>query len=185
MHRIITSLARFALATKLLLALAILFTMNPIPAYAAQECSETHVVAARETIWRLVKEYGIPAARIAQANRLERPYTLKEGQEICIPSKSAGGLGTNVSVSATLSNDSVTITGSGFPKAHVYKVKGQNTGARYVLGENLRVDKNGALPKTRYKLPAELKSKTALTICFKDMSTDAMGCFTATPPQAR
>lgn len=182
MHRIFASLTRLAVATKLLLALAILFTVSPAPAYAAQECAKTHVVEAHETIWRLVKEYGVPAARIAQANRLKRPYTLKEGQEICIPPKSAGSLGTNVSVSATLSSDSVTITGSGFLKAHVYKVKAQDAGAWYVLSENLRADKNGALPKTRYKLPAELKGKAVLTICLKDMSTDALGCFKAGRP---
>jgi len=180
-----TPFARLSMAIKLLLTLALLFAMTPVSAYAAQECAETHTVTAHETIWRLVKKYGVSANRIAQANRLERPYTLKEGQKICIPSKSAGGLGANISVSATLSDGSVTITGSGFPKSHVYKVKGRDTGAWYVLGENLRVDKNGAIQKTRYKLPAELKGKTVLTICLKDMGTDAMGCFTATPPQAR
>lgn len=175
--------ARLTTAIKLLLALALLFSMTPVSAYAAQECAETHTVAAHETIWRLVKEYGVPASRIAQANGLEWPYTLKEGQKICIPPKSAGSLGSSVSLSAVLSKDSVTLTGSGFPKWHTYRVKALNDDTWYTLGDNLRADKNGAIQKTRYKLPAELKGKTALTICLKDMATDALGCFKASVSQ--
>jgi len=175
-----TLLARLALALKLLMALALLFTMTPAPASAAPECSETHIVSAHDTIWRLVKEYGVSAARIAQANRLERPYTLKEDQELCIPPKSAGGLSATISISAILSSDSLTLTGSGFPKAHVYRMKARNAGTWYVLGDNLRADKNGDLQKVRYKLPAELRGQPELTICLKDMGTDALGCFTAT-----
>lgn len=174
--------ARFSLVFKLLLALALLFTMTPVPAFAAAGCSQTHVVSAHDTIWRLVKEYGVPASRIAQANGLVWPYKLKVGQEICIPPKSAGGLSATISVSATLSSDSVTLTGSGFPKDHAYRVKARDAGVWYVLGDNLRIDKNGVLQKVRYKLPAELKGKSELTICLKDMGTDALGCFTATPP---
>jgi len=175
-----TPFARLALAFNLFMALALLFTMAATPASAASQCTETHVVSAHDTIWRLVKEYGVPATRIAQANKLEQPYTLKVGQEVCIPPKSAGGLSATISISSTLTTDSITLTGSGFPKAHVYRVKARNAGTWYVLGDNLRADKNGDLQKVRYKLPAELRGQPELTICLKDMGTDALGCFTAT-----
>ena len=62
----------------------------------------------------------------------------------------------------------------------------QGDNAWYVLVDNLRSDKNGALQKVRYKLPAELKGRTELTICLKDMGTDAQGCVKATlPPPAQ
>ena len=173
-----TPIFRFTAVLQLLLALALLFTASVTPVAAASKCADTHTVEARETIWRLVKEYGIPAARIAQANGLVRPYTLKVGQEVCIPPKSAGSLGDAVSVSVSLTTDSLTIAGSGFPKAHAYRVKVRSAGAWSVLTGELRSGKDGLIQRTRYKLPDDLRGKTDLLVCLKDVGTNAMSCFT-------
>jgi LysM repeat protein len=177
-----TSILRIRLvaAFELLLALALLFTAAVTPVSAASKCADTHTVEAHETIWRLVKDYGVPAARIAQANGLKRPYTLKVGQEVCIPYKSAGGLGDSVSVSVALTADSLAISGSGFPKAHVYRVKAGSAGDWTVLANVLRSDRDGAIREARFKLPDDLRGKTGLLVCLKDTSTDAVSCFTAT-----
>jgi hypothetical protein len=177
---------RLFLAFNLLMAFTLLLAMIPISASAASagvECLETYKVTGHETIWRLVKKYDVSASRIAQANGLKPPYTLKIGQEICIPTKSAGSLSTSVSLSVSLSRDSVTIAGSGFPKAHTYNVKASSGGAWYRLVDNLRPDKNGELQKVRYKLPDELRGVQELSICLKDTSTNALNCVRATLPR--
>ena len=170
--------ARLTVVLELLLALALLFAVTVTPASAASKCSDTHTVEAHETIWRLVKEYGVPAARIARANGLTRPYTLKLGQQLCIPFRPADDLGDSAALDMTFSNDSLTISGSGFPKLHAYRVKVQNAGTWTVLPGDLRSDRKGAIARTRFKLPAELKGKPVTQVCLKDLATDAMGCFT-------
>ncbi len=173
--------ARLKTVFELLLALALLFTTAVTPAAAASKCADTHTVEARETIWRLVKEYGVPAARIAQANGLKRPYNLKIGQQLCIPYRPAGSLGDSAVVDMTHSGDSLTISGAGFPKLHAFRVKVQNAGTWTVLAGDLRADRNGAIARTRYKLPAELKGKPVLQVCLKDLATDAMSCYMLLP----
>ncbi len=172
----------FAVIARLLLAAALLLAVIPLPASVALAragCAATHTVSGPETIWRLAKQYGVPAMRIAKANNIKPPYTLTSSQQICIPAKTAGSLNTGVSISAALSKDSLTISGTGFPKLRAYNVKISSGSAWYKLTDILMTDKNGAIKEVRYTLPAELKGKAELTVCLKDTQTDALGCFKA------
>ena len=168
-------IARWSLSA--LLALSILAAALPQTALAASStdtCSETYTVKAGETIYRIARSHSITVNRLAKANKLESPFTLTTGQELCIPVTAETS--TKIKWTATMTSSQVRLDGSGFKKNNPFIVRVRETDASawYNLGK-FATDKNGEMSET-FKLPKDLLGKQFLNVCLKNGITDVLMC---------
>lgn len=160
-----------------LMVLSILAAALPQTALAASStdnCSETYTVKAGETIYRVARNHSVTVNKLAKANKLESPYTLETGQQLCIPLTSENN--TKITWTATMTAGQVKVVGSGFKKTAPYVVRARetDTSAWFKLGK-FATDKNGEVSET-FKLPKDLQGKQFVNVCLKNAVTDTLLC---------
>lgn len=156
------------------------------PAAAGQQavtCVRYHTIKEGDTTTTIAKTYGLKWREIAVANKMEYPYELKVGKQLCIPAK-APTAKQNIDTTATMSvvrtSDRILITvkNSGTVR-NVYNVKvGESNEIRvnpwYKLGE-LKVDKKSTVTMS-FEIPKDLRTVASLTVCLKNSTTDTLVC---------
>jgi LysM repeat protein len=170
------------LGMSLLVILAILSLTLPQPQIVqAAECSASYTVKAGDTLSAIAVKYNTTVEAIAQANNLKSPYTIYEGQVLCIPgtassSSGSGQTSTKPSFTASFSGNKVTIKTKNYPKQNVYYVTAQETGkyTKYQIGKLLTKQSTSVTQK--YTLPKDLRERRQLTICLKNIVTDSVQC---------
>lgn len=181
-----TKLFRLAAALTLLLAFAAVSLLPPTPAQAAT-CAATYTVVAGDSLSAIALKYETTVLDIANANGLKEPYTLQIGQKLCIPgtpsSTPTSGTttsGKKLTFLATFSGNWVTIELKNFPAKSNYYMVANTYGksARYHLGV-LNTQKLATVKKM-FQIPKALRSSKKLTLCLKNVRTDAALCYTYT-----
>src|SRR5450755_4566941 len=84
-----------------------------LPAHA----SETHVVAAGQTLGRIADRYNVTIAALCEANGLKRKAPLKIGLKLRIPEGTDAVVGEPTDAPDSADSDSAATTAAGKPKA--------------------------------------------------------------------
>jgi murein DD-endopeptidase MepM/ murein hydrolase activator NlpD len=178
------------IALSLLLVLALLAAMLPLPTLAAANtatCSKNYTVKSGDTISSIAAANDITVTELAAANNLKEPYTIYVDQVLCIPGTAAT---TTTSTSTTASSGSgkkmtlergettLKVTLSGYPKNGHYLIRGRiydrNDSSWYRFGR-FKTTKNGSVTIT-LKLPRILRDAELIQICVKNVVTDSVDC---------
>ena len=177
------------LSVALVLMLTLFLAAIPQPAQAAT-CRTYHYVREGDTTVKIAKTYGLKWRLIADANDLEYPYDLDEGDRLCIPFKDddddkddEDATEFRYSVIATHNAISITVSGLNVKKA-VFNVRVRNAstgvGGWVKLGR-LKAEKKKTT-KMVFSVPAEFRSTLYLSVCLKNMTTDELTCKTVIHP---
>jgi LysM repeat protein len=158
-----------------LLVVSLLAGAFPEVAQAATTtCQATHTVKSGETLSQIARNFGISLSRLAKANDLKSPYTIRVGQKLCIPVVAANS--SNFSWTPTYNGTQIAIKGSGFKKLATFFVKAREKDkSAYEKVSTAVTDKNGNM-NVRFRVPQELRNKPALSICLKDNITNKLVC---------
>jgi spore germination protein YaaH len=144
----------------------------PQPAQAAT-CEDTYTVKEVDNIYSIARKFKIPATRLAKANNLTEPYTLKIGQKLCVPGPSTY---TNAKFTSSLTDTGLGVNGDGFRKNVLFYVRvRENDSSSFVKLGNVKSDKLGKI-NARLQLPKDLQKKNALTVCLKNAFKDDILC---------
>lgn len=181
----LTKLFRLAAALTFLLAFTAVSLLPSAPAQAAT-CAATYTVVSGDTLSAIAIKYETTILDIANANGLKEPYTLQIGQKLCIPgtpsatptsSKTSSG---KLTFTAAFSGNWVTIELKNFPAKSNYYMVANTYGksARYHLGV-LNTQKLATVKKM-FQIPKALRNSKKLTLCLKNVRTDAALCYTYT-----
>lgn len=137
-------------------------------------CAETYHVKEGETIYRIARKFKLPAVRIAKANNLSSPYTLKVGQSLCIPEAVDPNI--NVTFTANMTGTGLGVNASGLRKEVVFYVRvRENDTSSFVKVGSVKSDRTGKVD-ARLQLPKDLQNKTFLTVCLKNAFNDQIVC---------
>jgi murein DD-endopeptidase MepM/ murein hydrolase activator NlpD len=191
----LTSSQKKAWSTKVIVAfvvLALLCSAFPAPAQAAPpvKCAEKYYVVAGDTLNKVANLYGLDWQAIIDANNLSEPYNLLIGQRLCIPkadksnqvknNKYKAGNAKPISFYWTRTGSELTVTTGSFPKNNSFFVKVDDFTLAGILWYKLgvlRIKKDGSMKET-YSLPKDLRKAAQLTVCLKNIYTDAIACKT-------
>ena len=168
-------IAHWSLSALLVLSLlAAALPQTALAASSTENCSETYTVKAGETIYRVARSHSVTVNRLAKANKLESPYSLTTGQQLCIPVTAETS--TKISWTPTLTASQVKLEGTGFKKnaPYVLRLRETDKSTWYNLGK-FATDKNGEVSET-FKLPKDLLGKQFLNVCLKNAVTDVLIC---------
>jgi spore germination protein YaaH len=168
------AVARFIqVALAIVIAFAVLAAAKPQSAQAAS-CKDTHTVKAGESIYSIAKKYETTPYKIAQANNMEKPYTVTVGEQLCIPKLPEPS--SDYSWTATLKNGKVSVTGEDFKKSWSFfiKVREDLDEPWYKLGKVV-TNKSGIIDEED-KLPKDLTNAKILYVCLKDGVTNYLDC---------
>jgi LysM repeat protein len=175
-----------------LVILALLFSAFSVPAPAAAKvkCAEKYYVTAGDTLNKIANMYGLDWQAIIDANNLSEPYNLLIGQRLCIPkadktnrissNKEKAGNAKPVSFYWTRTSSELTIKTSGIPDNNSFFVKADDftkSGIQWYKIGVIRIKKDGSITAT-YSLPKDLRQATQLTVCLKNIYSDAIACKT-------
>ena len=158
-----------------LLVVGLLAGAFPNAAQAATtSCQATHTVKSGETLSQIARDFGVSLSRLAKANNLKSPYTLRVGQKLCIPVVAANS--SNFSWTPTYNGTQIAIKGSGFKKLATFFVKAREKDkSAYEKLFTAVSDKNGNM-SVKFRVPQDLRNKPALSICLKDNITNKLTC---------
>lgn len=174
-----------------LIVLAIILASVPQPTMAATDatCQDTYTVKSGDYLVKIAGDYDVTWLQIAEANDLKSPYVLIVGQKLCIPSKSTSGStggttgGTtgssgSASFTAAKSQNSLTITTSGFPTRSFYYVKVDDPRDRGIEWNKVGILSTGqeTSVKKTFELPTDFRNATSVLVCLKNIYTDAQIC---------
>ena len=179
----------------IVLILAVFMSVLPGPAQAASlakksTCSHPYVVRVGDTLNKIAKAYDLRFEELIEANHLTKPYVIYAGQKLCLSdSKKAGpsghktSEGTNLAASFTLkiAKGQITIRTSNFPKENIFFVKaGELSTIRYTWYRvSTFFTKKSVSHEASFKLPKELQKSGFITVCLKNVETNAVVCRTA------
>lgn len=161
----------------LILAFAVVLATLPQPAQAAS-CQAYHTVKKGDKTGTIASAYGVKWIEIAAANKLQKPYKLVEGQQLCIPFRLSMSLKNNLAVQSI--NNLIKITVSEFQYGGSYYVKVRDvtagSGQWYKIGK-MKVPANQKVTSS-YLLPGALRSATYIQVCLKNGTNNALICQT-------
>jgi LysM repeat protein len=171
----IQSIVRITLGT--IMMLGILLSTLPQPVQAAS-CQVYYTVKKGDKTGAIARQYGVKWIEIAAANKLEKPYTLTEGQQLCIPFKYSVSLKNNIVVKNV--NNLIKVTASDFSNTGNYYVKVRDItagpGAWYKIGK-MKVPANKEVTSS-FQLPGALRSALVMQVCLKNGTDDELICQT-------
>lgn len=154
----------------------------------AQNCARSYTVESGDTLSSIAIEFNTTVAELARLNNLTEPYTIFVNQTLCVPGSSATSTPTSSSSSGSRSTSGganfsvidngkkVTLVVEDSPARGAYFVRIRERGVGttvYKVGF-LKTNKEGEAVRT-YRVPDELID-TDITVCLKDMNTDALYC---------
>lgn len=178
-RKLSTSLLIAALLSGLLLALL------PAQAAFARACKARHSVLPGDSLGTLARQYKVKVEDLVSANKLYQPYTIYVYQILCIPANSSGptsipSYANSLAADFTprLRGNSLEISTRNFPSSATYYVKvGLNTPGK----QRIALLKTGSgLLQANFSLPDNLVQAKSLSVCLKNVVTDANVCRTAT-----
>jgi LysM repeat protein len=165
------------LSLSVIMVLGILVAALPQSVQAAS-CQVYYTVKKGDKTGTIARQYGVKWIEIATANNLEKPYTLAEGQQLCIPFKYSVSLKNNIVVKND--NNLIKITASDFSHTGNYYVKVRDItagpGAWYKIGK-MRVPANKEVSSS-FQLPGALRSALVMQVCLKNGTDDELICQT-------
>lgn len=179
----------------ILILLALLASSLPQPVLAqSSTCAKTYTVVAGDTLSKIALAFDVTVAQIAAANNLKEPYTIFVGQVLCIPGTSSSGSSASSSsskkptITITPTTKGFIVKADNFPQKSTYFVRVGSGRVRdnlwYRVGR-VRVGKTGTAQQV-INLPRNLLKVEYMTICLKNVVTDAVMCkFTAYTPATR
>jgi hypothetical protein len=164
------------------LVLTLFLSVFPTSLAAAVTCKFKHKVQQGETLTYIANLYGISWTKIADANNLQPPYTVVPGQVLCIPAgeQTSGTPTTKKGKEPVLQVVSgisqVLVSVENFPKRTSYyvRVSPSNKPVSYRLGV-FTTNKDGDFTDW-FKLPAYVRRSSVMTLCVKNVWTDAASC---------
>lgn len=179
-------------ALSIVIVLAILAAALPLPAQAepadapnAYKCTKYYTVKKNDTVASIAARFGQPTSYIASINGLKKPYSISPGDYLCVatneyPSTTGSSTGSG-GFTASLRNNKVTISGSGFKKNQAFfvRVSDPSSGRGFKIGR-VDVKNNGTISGT-FSLPKDLGKIKWLSVCLKNISTDALSCRLVVP----
>ena len=165
------------------LILTLVLSALPQSQVAAVTCKYKHKVLQGETLTYIANLYSIDWTKIADANNMSAPYTVMPGQVLCIPEgeKTSNTSGTTkkgakptLTVSPGLSQ--VLVAVENFPKKTSYyvRVSPSNKQVSYRIGV-FTTNKEGDFTDW-FNLPAYVRRSSTMTLCVKNVWTDAASC---------
>jgi LysM repeat protein len=164
------------------IVLTLVLSVFPQSQAAAVTCKYKHKVQQGETLTYISNLYGISWTKIADANNMQPPYTVVPGQVLCIPEGEKTGTTTTTTkgakpvlqVSPSLSQ--VLVSVENFPKKTSYyvRVAPTNSPVSYRLGV-FTTNKEGDFTDW-FRLPAYARRSPVMTLCVKNVWTDAASC---------
>jgi len=172
----------------LILILSLLAVSLPAGVSAADNkpsCSTRYTVKSGDSLGSIADKYNVKVVDIDKANNLHSPYTIYVWQSLCIPANSkpesshpdyAKYLAANFT--ANLTSEKVNIRTSNFPKGSTYYVKVAPVGtamSKYVKIGQLKT-KSGGVISAGFLLTKEMKKYNQLSVCLKNVTTDAQIC---------
>ena len=163
------------LSLSVIMVLGILVAALPQSVQAAS-CQVYYTVKKGDKTGTIARQYGVKWIEIAAANNLEKPYTLTEGQVLCIPFKYSVSLKNNIVIKSN--NDLIKITASDFSNTGNYYVKVRDItagpGAWYKIGK-MKVPANKEVI-ANYQLPSALRSAIVMQVCLKNGTSNDVIC---------
>lgn len=180
------------LAFSALLVLALLVTAWPVPAQAGPVvankktataaagglCASTYIVQEGDALTNIAHTYHVKWRDLAKINKIRAPYTVTAGTELCIPGTISG---TPVASAGTVriyaSAGRLFIATSGYTTDAGYLIKaGANTSTLEAMG---KITVTRKISQTQaFTIPANLRKITPITVCLKNLITDALTCST-------
>ncbi len=177
--------------TALLLAIVLLAmsaVFLPAQTTLAADCKAMYTVAPGDTLLKVGQKYNASIADLTKANKLYNPYyTIYVRQSLCIPAdadplgsvpKYANSLAADYK--ARLSDKTLTINTTNFPKNSAYyiKVGGSGSAANTKIGQ-LNTKSGGSI-NASFALPDKYQKASQVSVCLKNNATDANVCRAAT-----
>jgi LysM repeat protein len=165
------------------LVLTLMLSVFPQSQAAAVTCKYKHKVQQGETLSYIANLYGISWTLIADANDMSAPYSVTPGQVLCIPAaaqnpdttpNSKKGAKPVLQVESGLNE--VLVSVQNFPKKTSYfvRVYPSDRAVSYRLGTFI-TNKEGNFTDW-FKLPAFVRRTSTMTLCVKNVWTDAASC---------
>lgn len=166
----------YTLSALLVLAFVLSAVPQSVQAATDERCEDTYTVKEGEKIWRIAKNHGMSAFKIAKANGLEFPYPVTAGMKLCIPYTSESASTVAFSASVDAGDNEVVLDGSGFKKQRTFfvRVRLNDSSKWYKLGHTV-TDRDGDLDDS-FDLPKDLRKAPVVTVCLKDSVSDALSC---------
>jgi murein DD-endopeptidase MepM/ murein hydrolase activator NlpD len=162
------------------------------PAAATATCSQNYTVVAGDTLSKIALAYKLTVAELAAANNLTSPYTLYVGQVLCIPG-STTSTGTTTSsttknsIKLEVSGTRIIVTMANFTAKRMFYVKigpdRPNPNDWNPIGR-IKTSKTGAASKS-FRIPKNLIPSNVLTVCLKNVMSDAVYCKEIANPNRR
>ena len=144
------------------------------PAQAAL-CAATHIVKKGETLKTIARIYKVNYKVLAKENNLNVNEKLVPGEKLCIPKGGRGEPNMNLVISAAAGKLNIAVSNQLREDKYLVKVREGDSGPWYALGR-FGSGVKGTVKNLTYTLPDKLKSKMYLTVCLKNMNTDALTC---------
>lgn len=176
-----------------LVVLSMVVAALPQPAQAAPltaSCATTYTVKQGDTLKKIADYYEVSRQRLAKVNDLEDDEDLKKGQELCIPSEATLPDDDDEKTDKkTTAKGTWTVFASGnrliidtkdFSRKETFFVKVSEYAGRgraYTKVGTLRALKSDPSRMT-FEIPDKLKGATSLSVCLKNLRTDALQCKT-------
>lgn len=161
------------------------WTISPASPVQARACKTRHTIQAGDSLASLAKQYKVKVEDIVSINKIYSPYTIYVWQLLCIPANSpapasipsyANRLAADFS--ARLRGNALQITTSNFPSSSTYYVKvSPSAPGRQRIG--LLKTGTGGIVRPSFTLPDKLVKAETLSVCLKNVVTDANVCRTA------
>jgi LysM repeat protein len=172
----------FAGVLMVLLIVTLLAGLLPQTNAGAVTCKFKHKVKQGETLIYVANLYGVGWEKVADANNLQPPYTVVEGQVLCIPEgdKPSGTETANKKNPASLQvvpgMNRILVSVENFSKKTTYFVRVTPTGAKvtFKLG-HFTTNKEGDFTGW-FRMPFTIGRTPQMTLCVKNAWTDAVSC---------
>lgn len=169
---------------------------SPEKVAVAQTCSINHSVASGETLSSIAVKYDVDWTTIATANNLKEPYAIFVGQSLCIPA-SATTTSTGTSTTSTTKKEptiSFSIVGnrlyietSNFTQKSSWYVK--ISSGPYRVAEftklGLHLVRKDTTTSSSFRVAKKFQDARYLTVCLKNVRSDALRCSTILNPNAK
>ncbi len=172
-----------ARAAFLLIIVSLLVGMLPATSVGAVTCKFKHKVKQGETLIYIANLYSVGWEKVADANNLNPPYTLIEGQVLCIPEgEKPSGTTTNtddknpatLQVVPGLNNVLVSVENFSKKTSYFVRVTPAGGGATQKIGF-FTTNKEGDFTGW-FRLPNYMGRTPKMTVCVKNAWTDAVSC---------
>ena len=174
MYRITLTQKSISLLVIAALLAGVFAAFQQAPAQAAL-CAATHIVKKGETLQNIARIYKVNYKVLAKDNNLNVNEKLVPGEKLCIPKAGRGEPNMNLVISAAAGKVNIIVSNQLREDKYLVKAREGDSGPWYVLGR-FGSGVKGTVKNLAFTLPDKLRSKLNLTVCLKNLNTDALTC---------